>query len=151
MARRLVGPRAGFASAFAITAVMLMLTSPVAAAQSGWQTFTGSVFNSCTGEVIDNGGTDHSVVTNGFVHENVHYVGTGESSGATYVGDNEINVPAHPSAGGTFTTDFTVTVNLVSTGGASNLRLTFSDQQVFDSSGNLISETTSFSIVCPGS
>lgn len=140
-------------SFFAALAVASLMAAPVsaAAAQSGRDTFSDQhLFNSCTGEVVDNGGTDHFVVTNGFVHDNVHYVGIGESSGVRYVGNNEINVPSHPSAGGTFTTDFKVTVNIVSAGGASNLRITISDKQVFDSSGNLISETTTFSQLCPG-
>lgn len=140
-------------SFFAALAVASLLAAPVSAAaplENGWETFTGSVFNPCTGELVDNGGTDHFVVTNGFAHDNVHYVGVGESSGVTYVGNNTINAPVHPSAHGTFTADFMVTINLVSTGSAPNQRLTLSDQQVFDSSGNLISETTSFSMVCRG-
>jgi hypothetical protein len=140
-------------SIFAALAVAGLLAAPVsaAAAQTGWDTFTDqSVFDGCTGEVVDNGGTDHYVVTDGFAHDNVHFVGTGETSGVTYVGDNTLTNPVHPSADGTFTADFTAKVRLVSTTGAANLQLTFTDRQVFDSSGNLISETTNFSSYCRG-
>ena len=140
----------GFIGALAVASLLAAPVSAAAPLENGWVTFTGSVFNGCTGELVDNGGSDHSVVTNGFAHDNVHYVGVGESSGVTYVGDNTINARVHPSANGTFTADFMVSVNLVSTGSPPNLRLTFSDQQVFDSSGNLISDTSKFSFVCLG-
>ena len=47
-------------------AVVCLLAAPVSAAaplENGWDTFTGSVFDSCTGEVVDNRGKVHTVLT----------------------------------------------------------------------------------------
>ncbi len=135
-------------------AVIGLLATPVSAAaplENGWDTFTGTAFNSCTGELFDNSGTDHFVVTNGFSHDNVHYVGTGESSGLVYVGNTTIHAPVHVAPDGTITADLSVNLRIASKGSAPNLRLTVSLHQVFDSSGNLISETSDFSLDCRGS
>jgi hypothetical protein len=138
----------------ALIAAIWLVPTPVWAAapiENGWDSFTGSVLDTCTGEIFDNSGKVHALVTSqGFSHNNLHYVGIGESSGGSYVADTTINAPLHPSAGGTLTADFMVNLIVVSTASAPNLRLTFSDQQIFDSNGNLISETIKFSSSCPG-
>ena len=137
-------------------AVIGLLATPVSAAaplENGWVTFTGRIpYNSCTGEAIDDHGSVHTVLLPGpFSHFNVHWVGVGESSGAAYVSDATNNTPAHRSPDGTFTADVLLNLNIVSQGALSNTVLKFTDQQVFDSSGNLISETINFSSVCRGS
>src|SRR3954447_161697 len=139
---------------FAALSVASLLAAPVSAAaplENGWDTFTGNAFNPCTGEVFDNHGSVHTVLlANGFSHSDTHYVGIGESSGLVYVGNTTINAPVHVAPDGTVRVDLLINLNLVSTGNAPNWRLTISDQQVFDSSGNLISETTKFSSGCRG-
>jgi hypothetical protein len=137
-------------------AVAGLLASPVSAAapvENGWNTFTGRIpDNSCTGEAIDDHGSTHSVILPGpFSHLNVHWVGIGETSGVAYVSDTTINAPAHRSPDGTFTFDFLVNLNVVSAGGSSNATFKLADHQVYDSSGNLISETTNVSSACRGS
>ena len=136
-------------------AVIGLLATPVSAAaplENAWHTFTGSVPNGCTGETIDDHGSNHSVILPGpFSHLNVHWVGIGESSGVAYVSDTTINTPAHRSPDGTFTADFLVNLNVVSQGASSNAIFKLADHQVWDSSGNLISETTNISSACRGS
>jgi len=134
-------------------AVASLLASPVSAAaplENGWDTFTGTAFDQCTGELFDNIGSVHTLVTEGFSHNNVHYEGIGESTGAVYVGITTINAPVHVASDGTVTADLLINLNLVSIGDAPNMRLTFRLHQVFDSSGNLISETSDFSLDCRG-
>jgi hypothetical protein len=134
-------------------AIASLLASPVSAAaplENGWDTFTGTAFDSCTGEFFDNSGRVHTVLTEGFSHNNVHYVGIGESSGRVYVGNTTIKAPVHVAPDGTITADLFVNLRLVTKGNAPNLQLTLSDEQVFDSSGILISETTDFSLDCRG-
>ena len=132
-------------------AVASLLAAPVSAAglqENGWDTFSGTVPDPCTGELIDDVGRVHTVVTGQTSHSNVHFTAVGESSGAAYVDNTSINAVVHAGPGGTFTASFTVYLNLVSMGSSPNQRLIFSDDQVFDSSGNLISETTVSSVEC---
>jgi hypothetical protein len=134
-------------------AIASLLVSPVSAAaplENGWDTFTGTAFDQCTGELFDNIGRVHTVVTEGFSHNNLHYEGIGESSGAVYVGITTINAPVHVASDGTIRADLRINLNLVSIGSAPNMRITISLHQVFDSSGTLISETSDFSLDCRG-
>jgi len=134
--------------------VSCLLAAPVSAAaplENGWDTFTGSVFDSCTGEVVDNSGKVHTVLTESTSHNNVHLVGIGETSGVAYVGSNTINAPVHVAADGSYTADLRVHVSLVSMGGSPNAQTTIRLHQVFDADGNLISETSDFSSDCRGS
>ena len=143
-------------SIFAALVVAGVLAAPASAAaplENGWDTFTGSLFDQCTGEVVDNSGTTHAVLlANGLEHLNVQLVGIGESSGVTYVGHNAVAapLPIHPSADGTFTATALVSVLLVSNDGSPNQMISFRDVQVFDSSGNLLSDTFTMSFNCRG-
>ena len=135
-------------------AVVCLLAAPVSAAaplENGWDTFTGSVFDSCTGEVVDNSGKVHTVLTESISHNNVHLVGIGETSGVAYVGSNTINAPVHVAADGSYTADLRVHVSLVSMGSSPNAQTTIRLHQVFDADGNLISETSDLSSDCRGS
>ena len=139
-------------------AVIGLLATPVSAAapvENAWFTFTGTIpidNNLCTGEAIDDHGSTHSVILPGpFSHLNVHWVGIGETSGVAYVSDTTANAPAHRSPDGTFTFDFLLNLNVVSKGASSNAIFKLADHQVWDSSGNLISETTNVTSACRGS
>ena len=141
-------------SFFAALAVVGLLAAPVAAAaplENGWDTWTGAQLpDQCTGEIVDNSGSVHTVILNNYVHQNVQFVGTGESSGITYIGHNSTAtpLPVHPSADGTFTATALISLRVTSTTSAANQILTIRDIQVFDSNGNLISDTLSFAFDC---
>jgi len=131
-----------------------LLAAPVAAKgniENGWDTFEGSVFDSCTGEVLDDHGRVHTVLTDGFSHFNLHLEAIGEWSGVAYVGNNSLNAPVHVAPDGTSTVDQHLRISLVSKGPSPNLMLTIRIQQVFDASGNLIFETVDVSQACRGS
>ena len=107
----------------------------------------GSVFDSCTGEVVDDYGRVHTVLTDGISHYNVHLEAIGETSGVAYVGNNTINAPVHVAAGrhehgGPTSPHQSREHGQLAQRACSTIRL----QQVFDSSGNLISETSDFSL-----
>ena len=134
-----------------------LLAAPAAAAgtiENGWDTFTGQqLFDQCTGELVDNSGSVHTVaLANGYEHLNVEFVGTGETSGITYIGHNTVAIPlpVHPSADGTFTATALISLRVTSTTSAANQILTIRDIQVFDSNGNLLSDTLSMSFNCRG-
>jgi hypothetical protein len=88
-------------SAVTLTAALLILSTPARAANTTNVTLpiSGSLFDSCSGENVDYTGTVHvvaDVTVNGnhvtlVQHENFHVTATGESSGATYVGDESFN------------------------------------------------------------
>ena len=96
-------------------------------------------------------GKVHTVLTESTSHNNVHLVGIGETSGVAYVGNNTINAPVHVAADGSYTADLRVHISLVSMGSSPNAQTTIRLHQVFDSDGNLISETSDFSSDCRGS
>ena len=70
--RRLVS----FLAVFAVASLAAAPVSAAAPIENGWNTFTGSVFNSCTGEVIDDHGSVDTVLLR-LSHTNVHWVGIG--------------------------------------------------------------------------
>jgi hypothetical protein len=135
-------------------AVVSLLAAPVSAAapiDNGWDSFEGTVPDSCTGEVVDDHGRVHNLLTDGFSHFNVHLEAIGESSGVAYVGNDSLNAPVHVAPDGTSTVDQHFRVTLISKGASTNAVLTIRIQQVFDASGNLISETVNVSQFCRGS
>jgi len=140
-------------------AVVGLLAAPVYAAapvENGWETITGTAFDSCTGELFDNSGRVHTVLKENAspelsVHVNLHLEAIGESSGDAYVYNTTINSPVHVAADGSYTADQVVHFMLVSKGDAPNMRITFSLHQVFASDGTLISETSEFALDCRGS
>ena len=135
-------------------AVVGLLAAPASAAPASNErdTFTGGhLFSPCTGEWVDNSGSFHGVnLGNGYFHLNVHFVGIGESSGMTYVGNNELISPARLNADGTVTVDTSASVKLVSAGPLPNQIVTVRNVQIYDANGNLISQTLNFTTSCPG-
>jgi hypothetical protein len=135
-------------------AVAGLLAAPVSAAPASneWDTWTGArLFSPCTNEFVDNSGSGHFVnLGNGYFHLDVHFVGVGESSGATYIGNNELISPAHFNADGTVTVDTLASVKLTSRGPLPNQIVTVRNVDVFDADGNLISQILSFTTSCPG-
>jgi len=124
--------------------VVGLLTTPVASAdpgQSGWDSGTGSFFDACTGEQVDNSFTIHEMSGDAApFHFNLHLVGIGETTGTGYVGstvDNE-SVHALPDGNGLF--GRIITVRIVSEGSSPN-QLVFAMHYhlVLDANNNVIS------------
>jgi hypothetical protein len=135
-------------------AVAGLLAAPVALAvpgQSGWGGGTGQFFDQCTNELVDNTFNVHFVETeSGPSHFNVHVVGVGEISGATYVGETASNAFVHAAPDGTFLVDQTTNFRVVGQGGLSNSWITVRTHLVFDANGNVISGRTDFVSGCQG-
>jgi hypothetical protein len=141
----------GFLGALAVAG---LLAAPVSAAPASndFGSFTGGhLFSPCTNEYVDNSGSFHIVnLGNGYFHLDTHFVGVGELSGATYVGNNEVISPARVNADGTVTVDVMASVKLTSQGPLPNQIVTIRNEFVYDANGNLISQTLTFTTSCPG-
>jgi hypothetical protein len=135
-------------------AVVALLAPGVASAapgQSFWISGTGRVLDQCTGEYFDNVFNTHVVETeSGPSHFNTHVEGIGETSGSRYVGDNVGNEFFHALPDGTFMTDETLNLRIVSLGNLPNSWLTVRIHLVVDSDGNVISGTSDISFGCHG-
>jgi hypothetical protein len=132
-----------------------LLAAPVAAAgpvNQGWDMVGGRAPDQCTGEYFDNSGKVHFVEEDsGLFHFNVHVEGLGETSGLRYVYDVQDNENLHAAPDGTYIYDRVLNFGLVSQGSSPNQRLTIRIRQVFDSQGNLISDSENVSFDCQGS
>ena len=135
-------------------AVASLLAAPVALAdpgQSGWGGGSGRLFDPCTNEYVDNTFSVHFVETDtGLLHFNVHEVGIGETSGATYVGETARTAFTHAAPDGTFLVDIVANVRLVGQGGLSNSWITVREHLIVDSNGNVISGRMDFASGCQG-
>src|SRR6478735_7141797 len=144
MRRRLLG-------VLGALAVASLMAAPVALAdpgQSGWDSGSGQLLDSCTGELVDNDFTIHFVETDtGPSHFNTHIVGIGETSGMKYVGENVGNGFVHAAPDGTFMVDQLANIRLVSHG---NAFITVRIHLVIDSNGNVISGRMDVASGCHG-
>jgi hypothetical protein len=136
-------------------ALVYLVAAPVAFAapgQSSWDGGTGRAFDQCTGEFYDNTFNVHFVETDtGPFHFNVHIVGVGETSGASFVGNNQDSEILHASPDGTFAFDRVINVHLVSQGNLPNSMLTIRIHVILDADGNVISGRSDASFTCQGS
>ncbi len=141
-------------SFFAALAVAGLLAAPVSAASASneWDTWTDAhLFSPCTNEVVENSGSVHITdLGNGYFRFDTHFVGIGETSGVTYIGNNELISPARVNGDGTVTVDVMASIKLTSLGSLPNQILTIRNVFVYDANGNLISQTLDFTLSCQG-
>jgi hypothetical protein len=127
----------------ALVAVGLLATPVVSAdpGQNGWESGTGSFFDSCTGEQVDNTYTTHFMSGDAAPsHFNVHVVGIGETTGMRYVGSTVDNESVHALPGGNGMGGRIITVRVVSQGSSPNqIGFALHYHLVVDANGNVIS------------
>ena len=125
-------------------AVVGLLATPVASAdpgQSSWESGTGSFFDACTGEQVDNSFRTHfmSGDTAPF-HFNVQLVGIGETTGTRYVGSTVDNESVHFLSDGNVMAGRIITVRVVSAGSSPNqVGFSLHYHLVLDANNNVIS------------
>jgi len=146
--------RRRFLGVLGALAVASLLAAPVALAdpgQSGWDDGSGQILDSCTGELVDNDFNVHFVETaTGPSHFNTHIVGTGETSGSKYVGENVGNGFVHAAPDGTFMVDQVANIRLVSHGDLGNSFITVRIHLIIDSNGHVISGRMDVASGCHG-
>jgi len=141
---------------FGAVALAGLLAAPVAATGpvgQEWDAIVGGrAFDQCSCEYFDNSGKVHFLGSDsGLFHFNVHIEGVGESSGLRYVYDAVDNENLHANPDGTYSYDHIVNFGLKSQGSSPNQRITVRIRQVFDSQGNLISDSENVSFDCQDS
>jgi hypothetical protein len=121
-----------------------LLTTPVASAapgQNSWDSGTGSFFDGCTGEWVDNSDAIHEMSgDHAPFHFNLHLAGIGETTGTTYIGNTINNQSVHPLPDGNGMGGAVITVRVVSQGSSPNqVGFALHYHLVVDANGNVIS------------
>jgi len=124
--------------------VVGLLTTPVASAapgQNSWESGTGTFFDGCTGEQVDNSFSVHFMSGDGApFHFNLQLVGIGETTGARYVGSTVDNESVHALPDGTVLAGRIINVRVVSQGSSPNsLVFALHYHLVLDANNNVIS------------
>jgi hypothetical protein len=124
--------------------VVGLLATPVASAdpgQSSWESGTGTFFDGCTGELVDNSYNVHFMSGDGAPsHFNLQLVGIGETTGARYIGSTVDNESVHALPDGTVLAGQVLDVRVESQGSSPNsLSFALHYHLVLDADGNVIS------------
>ncbi len=126
---------------------------------NGTTSFSNTIADPCTGENVDISGTDHLVVNETFdgnggahisTHENIHVTGTGNTTGASYVGSQSLNSEENDNSGGTITMTLALPFELISKGSAPNFLVHALLHITINPNGVVTSSIDTFSEECTG-